>query len=51
MVGVDIDNLLNGAKRVSDSFFIQKDYYQPIISKARFLVENKGRFNINAIRY
>ncbi len=49
MVGVDIDNLLNGAKRVSDSFFIQKDYYQPIISKARFLVENKGRFNINAI--
>ncbi|CAC9455768.1 Glucose-6-phosphate isomerase (EC 5.3.1.9) [uncultured Gammaproteobacteria bacterium] len=49
MVGVDIDNLLNGAKRVSDSFFMQKDYYQPIIRKARFLVENKGRFNINAI--
>ncbi len=49
MVGVDIDNLLNGCKRVSDSFFGKLDYYKPIIRKARFLVENKGRFNINAI--
>jgi len=49
MVGVDIDNLLNGCKRVSNSFFEQTDYYKPIIRKARFLVENKGRFNINAI--
>ena len=49
MLGVDIDNLLNGCKRVSDSFFEQTDYYKPIIRKARFLVENKGRFNINAI--
>jgi glucose-6-phosphate isomerase len=49
MVGVDIDNLLNGCKRVADSFFSKEDYYKPIIRKARFLVENKGRFNINAI--
>ena len=49
MVGVDIDNLLNGCKRVSDSFFKQGSYYKPIIRKARFFVENKGRFNINAI--
>ena len=49
MLGVDIDNLLNGCKRVSDSFFEQTDYYKPIIKKARFLVENKGRFNVNAI--
>jgi len=49
MVGVDIDNILNGCKRVSDSFFKQEDYYKPIIRKARFLVENKGRFNVNAI--
>jgi glucose-6-phosphate isomerase len=49
MVGVDIDNLLNGCKRVLDSFFKQKYYYNPIITKARFLVENKGRFNVNAI--
>ncbi|MBC8494445.1 MAG: glucose-6-phosphate isomerase [Candidatus Thioglobus sp.] len=49
MVGVDIDNLLNGCKRVSDSFFEQGAYYKPIIRKARFLVENKSRFNINAV--
>ena len=49
MVGVDIDNLLNGCKRVLGSFFKQQEYYQAIINKARFLVENKARFNINAI--
>ena len=49
MVGVDIDNLLNGCRRVSDSFFQQKGYYKSIIQKARFLVENKWRFNINII--
>jgi glucose-6-phosphate isomerase len=49
MVGVDIDNLLNGCKRVVDSFFAQEDYYKPIIRKARFLVENKSRFNINVV--
>jgi glucose-6-phosphate isomerase len=49
MVGVDIDNLLNGCKRVADSFFAQENYYKPIIKKARFLVENKSRFNINVI--
>jgi len=49
MVGVDIDNLLNGCKRVADSFFEKTDYYKPIISKARFLVENKSRFNVNVV--
>ncbi len=49
MVGVDIDNLLNGCKRVSDSFFAKEGYYKPIIRKARFLVENKNKFNINII--
>ena len=49
LVGVDIDNLLNGCRRVSDSFFKQDDYYKPIIEKARFLVENKSRFNINVV--
>ena len=49
MVGEDIDNLLNGCKRVSDSFFQQEEYYKPIIRKARFLVENKSRFNINVV--
>jgi glucose-6-phosphate isomerase len=49
MVGIDIDNLLNGCKRVEDSFFAKEDYYKAIIRKARFLVENKNKFNINAI--
>ncbi len=49
MAGVDIDNLLKGCKKVLNSFFEKKEYYRPIIRKARFLVENKGRFNINAI--
>jgi len=49
MVGIDIDNLLNGCKKVQDSFFLQTTYYKPIISKARFLVENKHRFNINVL--
>jgi len=49
IIGVDIDNLLNGCKRVADSFFAQQDYYKPIIRKARFLVENKSRFNINVV--
>lgn len=49
MVGVDIDNLLNGCRRVADSFFAKEGYYKPIIRKARFLVENKNKFNINII--
>jgi glucose-6-phosphate isomerase len=49
MVGVDIDNLLNGCKRISESFFDQEHNYKSIISKARFLVENKTKFNINIV--
>ena len=49
MVGVDIDNLLNGCRRVSDSFFAKNRYYTPILEKARFHVENKSRFNINVV--
>ncbi len=49
MLGIDIDNLLNGCKKVSNSFFDQDEYYEPIIQKARFLVENKNRFNINVL--
>ncbi|MEA3512740.1 MAG: glucose-6-phosphate isomerase [Campylobacterota bacterium] len=49
IIGVDIDFLLNGAKEVRDSFFSQGEYYEPIMQKARFLVENKNRFNINVL--
>lgn len=49
MAGIDIDNLLNGAKKASDSFFNQQKYHKPILEKARFIVENKHRFNINVV--
>lgn len=49
ILGVNIDNLLKGAKEVHNSFFNQKGYYETIMEKARFMVENKNRFNINVV--
>jgi len=49
IIGVDIDNLLNGARKVRDSFFNQKEFYEPLMQKARFMVENKIKFNINVL--
>jgi glucose-6-phosphate isomerase len=49
IMGVNIDELLNGCKEVSESFFNKGDYYDGIMNKARFMVENKNRFNINVV--
>jgi len=49
IIGVDIDMLLKGAETVRDSFFDKKEYYEPIMQKARFIVENKNKFNINVL--
>ena len=49
MLGVDIDNMLNGAKKVYESFFDQGSSYDMLMEKARFIVENKSRFNINVL--
>jgi len=49
IMGIDIDKILSGCRYVSDSFFSQKGYYNDIMQKARFMVENKSRFNINVI--
>jgi len=49
MIGVDIDKLLDGAKMVKENFFSKGSYYEPTMQKARFLVENKNRFNINVL--
>ncbi|MEO1953315.1 MAG: glucose-6-phosphate isomerase, partial [Campylobacterales bacterium] len=49
MIGADIDQLLAGAKMVKENFFAQGTYYEPTMEKARFLVENKNRFNINVL--
>lgn len=49
ILGVDIDSLLAGAREVKNSFFEKKGYYETIMEKARFMVENKNRFNINVV--
>jgi len=49
IVGIDIDEVLSGIKKVHDSFFDKKTVYRNIIKKARFFVEYKNSFNINVI--
>jgi len=49
IVGIDIDKILSGIKKVHDSFFDKKTVYRNIIKKARFFVEYKNSFNINVI--
>ena len=49
MSGINIDELLKGARKVHESFFNKDFYYDHIINKARFLVENKSRFSNNII--
>ena len=49
IIGVNIKELLLGAKEVKDSFFEKGEYYKEIFDKARSLVENKKRFNINVL--
>ncbi len=49
MVGVDIDNMLRGAHKVYESFFRQERFYDILMEKGRFFVENKHRFNINVL--
>ena len=47
IIGVDIDKLLNGARKVRKSFFDKTDFYEPLMQKARFTVGNKIEFNTN----
>jgi len=49
LVGVDVKNLLNGAKEVINSFFNKSYFYEPLIKKAYFLVQNKDKYNINVL--
>ncbi len=49
IVGIDIDELLYGAKTAYDSFFNKADTYERIVKKARFFVEYKNSFNINVL--
>ncbi len=49
IVGVDIDEILEGIKSVHSSFFQQKLHYRKILKKARFFTEYKHKFNINVV--
>jgi len=49
IIGVDIQKLLDGCRFVHESFFNRREYFDLIIKKARFLVENKSRFSMNII--
>lgn len=49
IVGIDIDELLSGAKKIYDSFFDKKDAYARLIKKARFFAEYKHNYNINVV--
>lgn len=48
-VGVNIDELLEGCKEIYNSFFEKREEYTNLMEKARFIVENKHRFNINVL--
>ncbi len=49
ILGLNIQALLDGCKEVYESFFNKEEYYFHILNKARFLIENKNRFNINVV--
>lgn len=49
IMGLDIDKLLAGCKKIYNEFFNKEDYFYSIMEKARFMVENKNKFNINVV--
>jgi len=49
IVGIDIDEILEGIKEVYDSFFTSKETYKRLLKKARFFTEYKNSFNINVV--
>lgn len=59
IVGIDIDELLTGAKTVYDDFFVDSQsswestlaptLQKRVLKKARFLSEYKNKFNINVV--
>ena len=49
IMGLDIDKLLDGCKDTYNSFFQKDEYFTAIMEKARFMVENKNKFNINVV--
>jgi glucose-6-phosphate isomerase len=49
LAGFDIDEILNGARKISTSFFEQYELFTHLIKKARTYYEYKDVYNINAV--
>lgn len=49
LAGFDIDELLNGARKISTSFFEQNSLYTHLLKKARTYYEYKDVYNVNAV--
>ncbi len=49
LVGIDIAEILRGARGVYESFFAKEEEYKQLLKKARFFVEYKNKFNINVV--
>ncbi len=49
IIGIDIDDILNGAKEVYNSYFQKEESYDTLMTKARFISEYSYKFNINVV--
>jgi len=49
IMGLDIDRILEGCKTIYNDYFDKGEYYSTLMEKARFMVENKNKFNINVV--
>lgn len=49
IVGINIDDIKNGAQRVHQSFFEKRSFYKRLLRKARFFVEYKNSFDVNVV--
>jgi len=49
VVGIDIDALRAGGRKVHDAFFLKERYFDCLLNKARFFVEHRYKFNMNVV--
>ena len=49
IIGVDIDALLEGAKRVKESFFNNHGYCEKLLTKATYYAQVSNKYNINCL--
>lgn len=49
MIGVDIKALLNGAKKIYNSFFNQEGYDTSLLKKATYYAQTANTYNINCL--